>query len=89
MLNIIEIMELKTENLDKMLEQYDRALSLAKKSNDLKLELTVLENKECTLKKYNRDDMAGICTNIILFKLRSFVMLFKAFFQIRFVVRSM
>ncbi|KAK7590065.1 hypothetical protein V9T40_001678 [Parthenolecanium corni] len=58
LLNIIEIMELKRENFEKMMEQYDRALSLAKKSNDLKLELTVLENKECTLRKYNRDDLA-------------------------------
>lgn len=81
MLNIIEIMELQRENLDKMMEQYDRALSLAKKSNDLKLELTVLENKECTLKKYNRDDLAGICIDSNLSKLRSFVMLFSVFFR--------
>lgn len=74
-------MELKRENFEKMMEQYDRALSLAKKSNDLKLELTVLENKECTLRKYNRDDLAGICTYGYSFKLRLFVMLVGTFFR--------
>lgn len=64
-------MELKRDNLEEIMDQYNKALSLARKANDLNLEYTVLDNKESTLKKYGRDDLAGIhvviCSFLIIF----------------------
>jgi hypothetical protein len=55
-----DTMELMREPFDKLMENYKRCLTLAKKSKDFKIEANVLKNMLHVQKMYGREDLAGL-----------------------------